>query len=425
LKRRKAGKGSKRFSWTITEDVALLSAASNSAQLIKITDAAGLLASLDSVKERIKYLKVNTECTSQFLNETCPGRGGSQKTPESLELQKSLVDLSRHRASKRTEHENATVDPYTNLDNAEPIGDGNVGGGTLGRAKRRALENIDVANSAFPLVLCDQNPHQEPLQVPYEGFAQLSLPAAASGEKQGLIPAAAVLNPHVGRLTIPDQWQLVIPPHRFALKEGTHVPQMSYAIGDVTRDTLVSAVALNIAHFLKIQPGDGIVHLVKVLVRSTGEHVYLDPATTAKDADLFNSSSRLLVTTLAPGSLGQQQAASMISAANTSPDHAPSHLVMVNNILGNTNSFSGEASQLSDIEKRTWTKLKKHTQKVNEIPLQMCYNCAMLNYSGVNNNLFLLSKMSQNRHFGNYFVTRSHLNESELGLAVVTRSEQL
>ena len=33
--------------------------------------------------------------------------------------------------------------------------------------------------------------------------------------------------------------------------------------------------------------------------------------------------------------------------------------------------------------------------------------------------------MSQNRHFGNYFVTRSHLNESELGLAVVTRSEQL
>jgi hypothetical protein len=79
LKRRKAGKGSKRFSWTITEDVALLSAASNSAQLIKIKDAAGLLASLDSVKARIKYLKVNTECTSRFLNETCPGQGG-QKT---------------------------------------------------------------------------------------------------------------------------------------------------------------------------------------------------------------------------------------------------------------------------------------------------------------------------------------------------------
>jgi len=135
LKRRKAGKGSKRFSWTITEDVALLSAASNSAQLIKITDAAGLLASLDSVKERIKYLKVNTECTSQFLNETCPGRGG-QKTPRSLESQKSLVDLSRHRAGKRTEDENATVDPATNSDDVAPNGDGNIG-----CAKRRALEN--------------------------------------------------------------------------------------------------------------------------------------------------------------------------------------------------------------------------------------------------------------------------------------------
>ena len=30
----------------------------------------------------------------------------------------------------------------------------------------------------------------------------------------------------------------------------------------------------------------------------------------------------------------------------------------------------------------------------------------------------------QNRYFGNYFVIRSHLNESELGLAVVTQSEQ-
>ena len=48
--------------------------------------------------------------------------------------------------------------------------------------------------------------------------------------------------------------------------------QTSYAIGDVTRDTLVSAVTLNLAQFLKIEPVDGIVHLVKVLVRSTGEH---------------------------------------------------------------------------------------------------------------------------------------------------------
>jgi len=70
LKRRKARKVSKRFSWTITEDVALLSATSNSVQLIKNTDAAGFLASVDSIKERIRYLKPKTECTRQFLNET-------------------------------------------------------------------------------------------------------------------------------------------------------------------------------------------------------------------------------------------------------------------------------------------------------------------------------------------------------------------
>ena len=47
----------------------------------------------------------------------------SEKTPESVELQKSMADLSRHRAEKRTGHEDFTADPHLISGNAAPIGD--------------------------------------------------------------------------------------------------------------------------------------------------------------------------------------------------------------------------------------------------------------------------------------------------------------
>ena len=389
LKRCKSGltnKGTLTFQWGVDEDVALLSKASGARPSIKISDSAGALASPGSIRERMRLLKKKTKYAGEYLTDIASRRPKSA----TLQLQKTMTDLSRHRAKKRSNVDALDARTLSSTDDTADIAP--AAGGAMGHTKRRAPSKIDVGNAAFPLVLCDQDPFKEPLHVPYDGYAQLHLPDLLTGDKQGRIPVAAVLNPQAGRLSIPASWQLVIPPHLFALKGGISLPQASYAIGDVTRDTLVGTVTSNIATFLKIKQGGDIIHLVKVLVPSTGEHEYLSPTSTAKDVDLFNSSSRLLVTTLAPGSLGQHQASSMLSAAKTSPNHAPSHLATVNNIQGGTDSFSGAPSQLSDIDKRGWTKVKKHIQKLNIIPMQMCYNvsrtpfdkpvlCSMLTHS--------------------------------------------
>lgn len=289
------------FQWGVDEDVALLSKASGARPTIKISDSAGALASPGSIRERMRLLKKKTKYADEYLTDI------SLPQPKSatLQLQKTMTDLSRHRAKKRSNVDALDARTLSSTDDTADIA--LAAGGAMGHTKRRALSKIDVGNAAFPLVLCDQDPFKEPLHVPYDGYAQLHLPDLLTGDKQGRIPVAAVLNPQAGRLSIPASWQLVIPPHLFALKGGISLPQASYAIGDVTRDTLVGTVTSNIATFLKIKQGGDIIHLVKVLVPSTGEHEYLSPTSTAKDVDLFNSSSRLLVTTLAPGSLGQHQ----------------------------------------------------------------------------------------------------------------------
>jgi hypothetical protein len=363
------------FVWSLEEDIALLSQAQFPASKVSVRDQYGTTAVTRTITNRIEVLKKKSAALREFL------------TKDLTEVREHVHDLAVKHAEKRRAGDIASE---TRQDSAfqQQL---NTEDATAVRSKRSRNRHKDfllskesIANAAFPHVLTNSDRGQSPLRLPYDGTLDLQLPGSG-GERQPRLPPGALVHPSSGRASIPEEWSLLIAVECFELESHQRPPLVDYTVMDVSRTTPIAQLIESLKSFLHLAPSVPL-FVVEVTDAATGAHRVLNPLQNAREVDLFNISTSILVTTLP--TLGNRRAASMISAANTAPS-APPHVEMTNNILGASGDTFGDQTQLVSIDKRDWTRLKKHMIKINESPSQMCYNVSFLMF------LLMLARCSE------------------------------
>ena len=174
-----------------------------------------------------------------------------------------------------------------------------------------------------------------------------------------------------------------------------------YAVIDVTRDTSIAAIESDLRSFLQLQQDTyqrsrNDMHVRLVHEKGTGSsftYTFLEPAATARHADLFNLAHKLITTTFdaaglhaerrrlissMPGATDQHSIRELLrmrdgsnadgndgdtlrpaladasqGAGNPRPQHAPEHNTMANNLCGQAHNH-GADTHLASLGPREW-----------------------------------------------------------------------
>ena len=208
------------------------------------------------------------------------------------------------------------------------------------------------------------------------------------------LPHNAASDIHQNKAWISDTWNLTISACQlyFPDLQPPDLPASPYVAG-VKRTTKVQEITNDLQKWLlhdakSVSQDRPLLERSIVLVDAADTSrpiTVLDPDATVESADLFNKMYNIIVcnrdnVTNTPGDANLCRIRQMASqgAGNSRVAHAPGHIDMVNGLL-KSNGKRAADTNLSQLTKADYKKLKSHMKTINTYPQCVCFNVSPSN----------------------------------------------